>query len=181
MVSFRSVFLLSAVFAAASPVNNSNLADACYEDISQIDTGIRGLTELVRPYQGGLLSLLPLAPDAFGAGLGVANGVLHSSQLPNPLSLDDLLHLTQHVNKTLAVDNPIFFKLLVDKKDQFVQSGLQLPVQLILKIILALHLSFSDNVLNRAPLETPAAALSTAWADINLITNAIQVSINAYG
>lgn len=179
MVPFKVVLSLLAVSAAVAAPTQS-LTALCYQDITDIDTNVRKLIKIAGAYHGGLVAFLPEIPFALQAAAATASGGLHSSLLPKTLPLDDLFRLAEHVNKTLAVDNPIVVEKFIEKKDQYERSGLRATVHSNLKLFLDLHLRFANNILDRVPDDAPADRIAVAKADIDAITVALQKGIMAF-
>ncbi|OAQ60570.1 hydrophobic surface binding protein A domain-containing protein [Pochonia chlamydosporia 170] len=126
-----SYLALSSVATAAPPPNNTDLY---YADITTIDTNVKKLTAKAKSYTGGLIWLVPQIPLALQAAVATANAGVHSSRMPKPLPVEDLLRLTEHVNKTLAVDNPIAVDTFIAKKALYEEAGLKLAIHLSLKV-----------------------------------------------
>ncbi|KAK2601825.1 hypothetical protein QQS21_004608 [Conoideocrella luteorostrata] len=181
MVAITAVLLLiTPLFATAAPTISQNYVERCYNDITNIDNNVRKLTKEVQAYRGGVLSAAPQILLAGKAIVATASGGHDSSLLPQTLSLDDLSHLADHVNKTLAVDNPIAVETVVAKKNLYFQAGLRGPLYFILKELLKLHLRFSYNVLDRVPSDAPKDLVRIAMADIDAITVALQKGVAAF-
>lgn len=179
MVHFKAILPLLAVSSAlASPTQS--LTSLCYNDITDIDTNVRKLIEKAEAYNGGLAAFLPQIPFALQAAAATASGGVHSSLLPKTVPWDDLFQLADHVNKTLAVDNPIVVEKFIEKKDLYDQSGLRVPIHVTLKLFLDLHLRFANNLLDRVPDDAPADRVAVAKADIDAITVALQKGVKTF-
>lgn len=94
--------------------------------------------------------------------------------------MEDLLRLTEHVNKTLAVDNPIAVDTFIAKKALYEEAGLKLAIHLSLKVFMALQLRVADNIMARVPSDAPKEKVEIAKRDIQIITEALQRGIDAY-
>lgn len=141
----RFSFLFLASVVAASQV------DVVVDDVTALDQDVQDLTAGVRAYNGGLLAQSPLLLGLTKVHIATRTGYYDSKSLPSPLSETDAHRLIEHVNETLAIDNPIAVKTLIGKKDLFEAAGTTIFIKGGLEILLDDHLDFSREVLDRAP------------------------------
>ncbi|TWU74232.1 hypothetical protein ED733_003848 [Metarhizium rileyi] len=180
MISLKALVSFLALSPVALAAPQPNYTDLCYTDITNIDTNVKALTEKIKGYNGGLVWALPQIPLALQAAVATASGGVHSSLLPPVLPVDDLLRLADHVNKTLAVDSPVAVEALVNKASLYEQAGLKTPIHLALKVMMALHLHFADNILDRVSADAPADKVNILKGDIQGFTNALRKAIKAF-
>lgn len=170
LLSLFNFFLLSATAVSASQV------DVVIDDISALDQDVQSLTAKVRAFNGGLI---PQVPQLFGltqVHLATRKGYYSATALPRPLTEEDGLRLIEHVNKTLAIDNPIAVEVLESKKPLFDAAGTSPVIKGGLKLLLSDHLAFSNEVLERAP----PSLLADGNAVVDVITNALQHGIETF-
>ncbi|KAM0722307.1 hypothetical protein Q7P37_001748 [Cladosporium fusiforme] len=139
-----SLFFLATV-AAASQV------DVVIDDVTALDQDVKDLTAGVRAYNGGLLAQSPLLLGLTKVHIATRTGYYDSKSLPRPLTETDATRLIDHVNATLAIDNPIAVEVLIGKKNLFEAAGTTVFIKGGLEILLDDHLKFSNEVLDRAP------------------------------
>jgi hypothetical protein len=92
------------------------------------------------------------------------------------LTEEDGIRLIDHVNRTLAIDNPIAVEVLESKKQLFDAAGTSPIIKGGLKLLLSDHLAFSNEVLERAP----PSLLADGNAVVDVITNALQHGIETF-
>lgn len=165
---FFPLFLAS--LAAASQV------DVVIDDVTSLDEDVKDLTAGVEAYNGGLLAQSPLLLGLTKVHIATRTGYYDSKSLPNPLSEEDANRLIDHVNGTLAVDNPIAVKTLIGKKDLFEAAGTTVFIKGGLEILLDDHLAFSDEVLKRAPEGTGSVGREV----VDVITRALENGIEEF-
>ncbi|KAF7893763.1 hypothetical protein EAF00_007277 [Botryotinia globosa] len=130
MVSIKALLLWpSTVLALTTDTQLKN-------DITTLDNNVRALTSQTALYSGGLLPAAPL--------LGSLTAVYLSL-------LQDAKSLIEHVNVTLAIDNPIAIDTLKGKKQLFNEQGLDGAIVAGLGLLLAGHEAFTNNMLRRLP------------------------------
>lgn len=169
-LSLLNVLLLSATAVSASQV------DVVIDDITALDKDVQSLTAKVRAFNGGLI---PQVPQLFGlteVHLATRKGYYSATTLPRPLTETDGARIIEHVNETLAIDNPIAVSVLESKKPLFDEAGTSPVIKEGLKLLLSDHLAFSNEVLERAP----ASQLADANAVVDVISNALQHGINTF-
>lgn len=167
---FPFLFLASLAAAAASQV------DVVIDDVTALDQDVKDLTAGVQAYNGGLLAQTPLLPGLTKVHIATRTGYYDSKELPRPLSVTDAGRLIDHVNATLAIDNPIAVKTLVDKKELFAAAGTTLVIKGGLQVLLDDHLKFSNEVLERAPEGLEAEGQEV----VDVITRALEGGIEAF-
>lgn len=168
--SFLNVFLISATTVLSSQV------DVVIDDITALDQDVQSLTAKVRAYNGGLI---PQVPQLFGlteVHLATRKGYYAATQLPRPLTESDGQRIIDHVNATLAIDNPIAVQVLESKKPLFDAAGTSPFIKAGLQVLLDDHLAFSNEVLERAP----ASELQDANEVVDVISNALQHGIETF-
>jgi hypothetical protein len=173
MMHFLS--LLNIALLSVTAVSSSQV-DVVIDDITALDKDVQSLTVKVRAYNGGLI---PQIPQLFGlteVHLATRKGYYSATTLPRPLTEEDGLRLIEHVNETLAIDNPIAAQVLESKKPLFDAAGTSSVIQDGLKLLLSDHLAFSNEVLERAPEDL----LAEANAVVDVISNALQHGINTF-
>lgn len=169
-LSLLNILLLSATAVSSSQV------DVVIDDITALDKDVQSLTAKVRAYNGGLI---PQVPQLFGlteVHLATRKGYYSATSLPRPLTEEDGARLIEHVNETLAIDNPIAVQVLESKKPLFDAAGTSPVIKDGLKLLLSDHLAFSNEVLERSP----ADLLAEANAVVDVISNALQHGINTF-
>jgi hypothetical protein len=180
MVSFKAILAYAALSSAvlAEPlINNTELS---YNDITNMDTNLIELDVKVKTYKGGLLSALPQIPLAIQVALATISGELHSTMLPNPLPVDDLLYLADHINKTIALSGPKAVATFICKKSYYEVSGLKDPVHRGMQAFLALIQLFTSNIVNRVPANAPADIVDILKKDVQAFTDALQRGIEVF-
>ena len=170
LLSLFNFLLLSATAVSASQV------DVVINDITALDQDVQSLTAKVRAFNGGLI---PQVPQLFGltqVHLATRKGYYSATGLPRPLTEEDGIRLIDHVNRTLAIDNPIAVEVLESKKPLFDAAGTSPVIKGGLKLLLSDHLAFSNEVLERAP----PSLLAEGNAVVDVITNALQHGIETF-
>jgi hypothetical protein len=119
MVSLRSLLLYVATATALTTVHQ------VIDDITVLDNNVKALTTQISLYTGGILAATPQLTSLTAVYLSLLKGVTDSGLLPPTISSPDAMALIQHVNKTLAIDNPIAVKTLESKKELFKEAGLK--------------------------------------------------------
>jgi len=168
--SLFNIILLLATSVSASQV------DVVINDITALDQDVQSLTAKVRAYNGGLI---PQIPQLFGltqVHLATRKGYYSATTLPRPLTEEDGARLIDHVNRTLAIDNPIAVGVLESKKPLFDAAGTSPAIRAGLKLLLSDHLAFSNEVLERAPM----SELAEGNAVVDVISNALQHGIETF-
>lgn len=167
----RSFFtLLFASLVAAAQI------DVVIDDVTALDQDVQDLTADVRAYNGGLLAQSPLLLGVTKVHVATRKGYYDSKDLPRPLSETDATRLIDHVNNTLAIDNPIAVETLKGKKDLFDASGTSIFIKGGLQILLDDHLDFSNEVLERAPKSLEQDANSV----VDVISDALRSGIEFF-
>jgi len=172
----RLLSTISTLLLSVSTVISASVDDVV-NDITVLDQDVQDLTSMVRGYQGGLIAQGPLLLQLTKVHIATRKGGYDASTLPTtPLSESDALRLIEHVNTTLAVDNPIAVDVLKSKKSLFDASGTDPFIKAGLQILLDDHLYFSNEVLERAPQDLIAEANQV----VDVISNALQGGIAAF-
>jgi hypothetical protein len=167
---------ISSLLLTVSAVLSATV-DKVYNDITALDQEVQTLITMERAYQGGLLAQGPLLLQLTRVHIATRKGAYDASNLPTTvLSENDAVRLIDHVNTTLAVDNPIAVGVLKSKKALFDASGTDPFIKGGLQILLDDHLAFSNEVLKR----TPQDVLAHANQVVHVITNALQSGIAAF-
>lgn len=168
--------LLTTLLLSATTVLSSQEVDVVIADITALDRDVQSLTAKVRAFNGGLI---PQIPQLFGlteVHLATRKGYYAATQLPRPLTSSDGRRIIDHVNVTLAIDNPIAVSVLESKKTLFDAAGTSPAIKLGLQVLLSDHLAFSNEVLERAA----ASELADGNAVVDVITNALQHGIETF-
>ncbi|KAI6806426.1 hypothetical protein KC367_g3429 [Hortaea werneckii] len=147
-----------------------------YNDVTNIDESVQKLISATEAYQGGLLSQAPIAIDFVPTHLATRKGFYDSLLLPSTVSESDAHALVEHVNNTLAIDNPRAVDTLISKKPQIEKVGDEGIIKAGIQLLLSDHLSFSDEVLKR----TPADVLPQANDVVDVITVALRKGVDAF-
>ncbi|KAF2718267.1 hypothetical protein K431DRAFT_287772 [Polychaeton citri CBS 116435] len=166
-----TVFTFAAIALSQSPQTQ-----VIYDDVTSIDEHVKTLTTATAAYQGGLLSQAPLAIDFVPVHLATRKGYYDSLSLPAQVSIADASRIIEHVNQTLSIDNPKAVDTLISKKALFDQAGSDLFIKSGLELLLSDHLSFSNEVLKRAPAEL----VDEANQVVGVITVALQKGIDTF-
>ncbi|KAM3414482.1 hypothetical protein BST61_g9643 [Cercospora zeina] len=154
--------------------SSSPQVDRVHDDISTINRNVLELTETTEDYNGGLISQLPFIVDFNPVYLATRKGFYDSLLLPDPLTQSDAQLLIDHVNATLAVNNPIAVDVVKSKKVFFDEAGTSRVVRGGLELLLFAHLSFSNEVAKRIVDEHQRAE---GQAVIDVITVALEDGI----
>ncbi|KAG9943787.1 hypothetical protein KCU85_g8447, partial [Aureobasidium melanogenum] len=172
----RLVSTISALLLSVSTVISASVDDV-YNDITSLDQDVQALTDMVRDFQGGLIAQAPLLLQLTKVHIATRKGGYDAATLPStPLSESNALRIIDHVNTTLAVDNPIAVNVLESKKPLFDTSGTDPFIKAGLQILLDDHLYFSNEVLER----TPQDLIAEANQVVDTISNALQGGIAAF-
>ncbi|KAG9958089.1 hypothetical protein KCU61_g8610, partial [Aureobasidium melanogenum] len=172
----RLLSTISALLLSVSAVISASVDDV-YNDITSLDQDVQTLTDMVRDFQGGLIAQGPLLLHLTKVHIATRKGGYDASTIPTtPLSESDALRIIEHVNTTLAVDNPIAVNVLKSKKPLFDASGSEPFIKAGLQILLDDHLYFSNEVLERAPQDL----ITEANRVVDTISNALQGGIAAF-
>merc|ERR1712014_319061 len=134
------------------------------------------LISATEAYQGGLLSQAPIAIDFVPTHLATRKGFYDSLLLPSTVSESDAQAVVEHVNNTLAIDNPRAVETLISKQPQIEDVGDEGIIKAGIQLLLSDHLSFSDEVLKR----TPADVLPQANEVVDVITVALRKGVDAF-
>lgn len=172
------LFLATAATAAPSSSNlkrESTIAQVL-QDVTNIDTNVKVLIDLVRKYQGGIIAAAPQLVSVTGVKAALAGGVYNSGELPDEISEADANALIAHVNATLAIDNPIALELIISKKKLYQDSALDIVLLPSLKELLKGHEAFSLNVASRVPESTLLRGLEV----INVITRSLRKAVKTF-
>lgn len=184
MVSFTPLVLLLAAASAAPSLEASPRALATIEQVNQdvdnIDTNVKHLTGLTRAYEGGILGATPQLAALSAVYLALAGGVVHSGLLPGTISAADAVGLVDHVNRTLAVDNPIAVDTLIAKRKQFQDAHVDGFIAPALELLLVGHESFSNNVLTRIPDDVSPELVAGGKAAVEVISDALRKGIKTF-
>lgn len=170
LLSIFNILLLSATAVSSSQV------DVVIDDITALDKDVQSLTAKVRAYNGGLIAQTPQLFGLTQVHLATRKGYYSATTLPRPLTENDGARLIEHVNETLAIDNPIAVEVLESKKSLFDAAGTSPIIKGGLELLLSDHLAFSNEVLERAP----PSQLADANAVVDVISNALQHGINTF-
>lgn len=168
-------YLLNALLLSVTAVSSSQV-DIVIDDITALDKDVQSLTFKVRAYNGGLI---PQVPQLFGlteVHFATRKGYYSATSLPRPLTDNDAARIVEHVNETLAIDNPIAVEVLESKKQLFDSAGTRPFIKAGLELLLSDHLAFSNEVLQRAP----ESQLQQANDVVDVISNALQHGINTF-
>ncbi|KAG9571022.1 hypothetical protein KCU71_g313, partial [Aureobasidium melanogenum] len=172
----RLLSTISALLLSVSAVISASVDDV-YNDITSLDQDVQTLTDMVRDFQGGLIAQGPLLLHLTKVHIATRKGGYDASTIPTtPLSESDALRIIEHVNTTLAVDNPIAVNVLKSKKPLFDASGTDPFIKAGLQILLDDHLYFSNEVLERAPQDL----ITESNRVVDTISNALQGGIAAF-
>ncbi|TGO36307.1 hypothetical protein BHYA_0129g00280 [Botrytis hyacinthi] len=145
MVSIKALLLWPSTVLALTTVTQVK------NDITTLDNNVRALTSQISPYSGGLLPAAPLLGSLTAVYLSLLQGVTDSALLPPSILESDAQSLIEHVNVTLAIDNPIAVDTLKGKKQLFKEQGLNGAIVAGLGLLLVGHEAFTNNVLQRLP------------------------------
>ncbi|TEY73117.1 hypothetical protein BOTCAL_0083g00300 [Botryotinia calthae] len=145
MVSIKVLLLWPSIVLALTTVTQVK------NDITTLDINVQALTSQTALYNGGLLPAAPLLGSLTAVYLSLLQGVTDSALLPPSISESDAQSLNEHVNVTLAIDNPIAINTLKGKKALFKEQGLDGAIVAGLGLLLAGHEAFTNNVLQRLP------------------------------
>lgn len=176
MKSLYSLVALLSLSATALAQASNRQVQVVYDDVSAINENVLELTETTRAYQGGLVGQLPVAIDFTPVYAATRKGFYDSLLLPAQVSSSDAQLLIEHVNQTLAVNNPRAVDVLKSKKPLFQQAGSTPLIKSGLELLLFAHLSFSNEVAKRIPAELKAEGQSV----IDVITVALQDGVAFY-
>lgn len=161
---------------AASILALSPQTQIVYDDITLIDKNVLNLIDATEAYQGGLLAQAPIAIDFVPTHLATRKGFYDSLLLPGTLQDSDAQALVDHVNATLAQDNPRAVETLISKKGLIEEVGDEALIQAGIQLLLSDHLSFSKEVLKR----TPSELLPEAESVVDVITVALRRGVEAF-
>lgn len=164
---FFSVFSSVIAYTSIAQVNS---------DIVNLDNAVQQLTAAVAAYNGGLFSEVPEAISFVVVEARLTQGDVDSGSLPPSLSESDTQNFINLVANTLAIDNPKAVKELEAKKALIEASNQQSIVEAGLKALLAGHLDFTENIVERSPPSKVQGVEDVA----NIITVALQDGINAF-
>ncbi|TVY73215.1 hypothetical protein LSUE1_G008605 [Lachnellula suecica] len=143
MVSFKPILIFTGAALAAT-------VPQVYNDITVLDNNVKALTAQVEIYTGGLVSALPQLSALSAVYESLFIGDVDTGLLPTTLlSESDVTILINHVNETLAVDNPIAVKTLEGKKDLYKAAGLDSLLAGALQLLLAGHETFVRHAVER--------------------------------
>ncbi|KAF2209862.1 hypothetical protein CERZMDRAFT_99921 [Cercospora zeae-maydis SCOH1-5] len=154
--------------------SQSSQVDRVHDDVSTINRNVLELTGTTKHYNGGLVNQLPFIVDFGPVYLATRRGFYDSVLLPDPLAQSDAQRLIEHVNATLAVNNPIAVGVVKSKKVFFDDAGTSQVVRGGLELLLFAHLSFSNEVAKRIVDEEQRAE---GQAVIDVITVALEDGI----
>ncbi|KAI7538711.1 hypothetical protein KC331_g10187 [Hortaea werneckii] len=172
---FQLTTLLASATAALAAFSSPQ-TQVVYDDVTNIDENVKRLISATEAYQGGLLSQAPIAIDFVPTHLATRKGFYDSLLLPSTVSESDAQAVVEHVNNTLAIDNPRAVDTLISKKAQIEDVGDEGIIKAGIQLLLSDHLSFSDEVLKR----TPADVLPQANEVVDVITVALRKGVDAF-
>lgn len=150
--------------------------DTVYNTITEINQNVDELTAKTHAYNGGLIAQLPLAIDFLPVHLATRKGFYDSLLLPDLLTDSDALRLIEHVNNTLSIGNPEAVRVLKTKKRLFDAEHSTPLIRAGLQLILGDHLSFSNEVAKRVPVELQAGGQEV----IDVITVALEDGVETF-
>jgi hypothetical protein len=146
------------------------------DDVTVLDNNVKALTTQVNLYTGGIIGAIPQLTALTAVYASLFKGVIDTGLLPDTVSESDAFAMIDHVNKTLAVDNPIAVKTLESKKDLYTTAGLDDLMVGALGLLKVGHESFTANVLKRTPEDLVQPAKEVAL----VISNALQDGIDEF-
>jgi len=178
MVAFKPLLLFGTCALAATTVSQVRT------DITNLDNTVNKLATTTSAYTG---CLIPATPQLFAlvpVYTTLLKGVTDTGLLPSSLSVSEAYQIINHVNSTLAIDNPIAVDTLISKRELYAKAGLSdgivaalglLKLGLLKLGLLKLgHEAFTKNVVERVPESTLADGTSVAL----VISNALQRGID---
>ncbi|KAF7877441.1 hypothetical protein EAF04_001118 [Stromatinia cepivora] len=168
MVSIKSLFLCASTALALTAVSEVEV------DITTLDTDFQALTAQTALYTGGLLPVAPILSSLTTIYLSLLQCVTDSTLLPPSILESDAQSLIEHVNATLAIDNPIAVNTLKSKKELFKEQGLDNAIVTALGLLLTGHEAFEYNVLQRLPEDQVADGQEVTQIITVALTEGIQ-------
>lgn len=168
----KSITILSIISSAIAVTNINTVIN----DIINLNAAVVDLTAATQAYQGGLLSAVSPAISFVVVEARLTLGVTDSGLLPSSISDSDTQDLIDTVASTLAINNPKAVSVLKSKKALFDASGQSPTVELGLQALLAGHLTFENNILQRCPADKVQGVQNVA----DIITRALQDGINTF-
>lgn len=169
MVSLKSLLLFSATAIAAT-------VPQVLTDITNLDNNVKSLISTTRAYTGGVVGANPQLFALIPVYTSLLKGVTDTGLLPSSLSVDEAYQIINHVNATLAVDNPIAVETLIGKRDLYEKAGLSQGIVAALGLLKLGHEAFTKNVVERIPDSTLADGTAVAL----VISNALQKGIDYF-
>ncbi|PPJ54863.1 hypothetical protein CBER1_06051 [Cercospora berteroae] len=173
-MKLHTTFFAAISLLSTTAVSQSSQVDRVYNDVSTINRNVLELTETTQNYNGGLINQLPCIIDFNPVYLATRKGFYDSLLLPNPLTQSDAQRLIEHVNATLAVNNPKAVEAVKSKKVFFDEAGTSQVVKGGLELLLFAHLRFSNEVAKRVVDEEQR---KEGQAVIDVITVALEDGI----
>ncbi|PVH85538.1 hypothetical protein DL98DRAFT_557787 [Cadophora sp. DSE1049] len=170
MVSLKSLILFAASALAATTVPQ------VLTDITNLDNNVKALISTTSTYAGGLLPATPQLFALIPVYTTLLKGVTDTGLLPSSLSVSEAYQIINHVNATLAIDNPIAVDTLISKRELYAQAGLSDGIVAALGLLKLGYEAFTKNVVERVPESTLADGTSVAL----VISNALQKGIDYF-
>jgi hypothetical protein len=173
MKFFQPTVILSLI----SSVVAYTTVDQVITDIITLNNAVVDLDAAVQAYQGGLLSAVAPGISFVVVEARLTKGDADTALLPpSTLSDSDTQDIIDTVASTLAINNPKAVSDLIAKKPLFDAAGASPIIELGLQALLAGHLSFAQQILNRSPADKYQGVENVA----NIITVALQNGINTF-
>ena len=170
MVALKPLLLFSTCALAATTVSQVLI------DITNLDNNVKKLTTTTSAYTGGLIPATPQLFALIPVYTTLLKGVTDTRLLPSSLSVSEAYQIINHVNSTLAIDNPIAVDTLISKRELYAKSGLSDGIVAALGLLKLGHEAFTKNIVERVPESTLADGTSVAL----VISNALQKGINYF-
>ncbi|KAH9221036.1 hydrophobic surface binding protein A-domain-containing protein [Leptodontidium sp. 2 PMI_412] len=169
MVSFKSLLLLGATALAAT-------VPQVITDITNLDNNVKSLISSTSAYNGGFISASPQLFALIPVYTSLLKGVTDTGLLPSSLTVSEAYEIINHVNATLAIDNPIAVDTLIGKRELYAKAGLSDAIVAALGLLKLGHEAFTKNVVERVPESTLADGTAVAL----VISNALQKGIDYF-
>ncbi|KAL2068003.1 hypothetical protein VTL71DRAFT_16101 [Oculimacula yallundae] len=169
MVSLKTLFLLGSTALAAT-------VPQVITDITNLDNNVKNLIKTVSSYNGGVISASPQIFALIPVYTSLLKGVTDTSLLPSSLSVTEAYEIINHVNATLAIDNPIAVQTLISKRALYEKAGLSDAIVAALGLLKLGHEAFTKNVVERAPDSTLEDGIKVTL----IISNALQKGIDYF-
>jgi len=170
MVAFKPLLLFGTCALAATTVSQVRT------DITNLDNTVNKLATTTSAYTGGLIPATPQLFALVPVYTTLLKGVTDTGLLPSSLSVSEAYQIINHVNSTLAIDNPIAVDTLISTRELYAKAGLSDEIVAALGLLKLGHEAFTKNVVERVPDSTLANGTSVAL----VISNALQRGIDYF-